>query len=105
VVSERVIALLEARLRGRDRLKAERMERFLSLAHSLAETEDESSLLAMLLDDFYQETFYAPVVPPASEEQPAAVRHQSCGQGREAPRRDQGRPRRGRSQRGRGPRG
>jgi ATP-dependent RNA helicase DeaD len=105
VVSERVITLLEARLRGRDRLQAERMERFLPLARSLAETEDESGLLAMLLDDFYQETFYAPVVPPASEEQPAAVRRPSGGQGREAPRRDRGRPRRGRSQRGLGPQG
>jgi superfamily II DNA/RNA helicase len=70
VVSERVIALLEARLRGRDRLQAERMERFLPLARSLVESEDESGLLAMLLDDFYQETFYAPVVPPQEEQLP-----------------------------------
>ncbi len=69
VVSERVITLLEARLRVRDNLKAERMQRFLPLANSLGEDEDGSGLLAMLLDDFYQETFYAPVVPPASEEQ------------------------------------
>jgi ATP-dependent RNA helicase DeaD len=68
VVSERVITLLEARLRNRDRLKAERMQRFVPLAHGLAENEEESALLAMLLDDFYQETFYAPVVPAASEE-------------------------------------
>jgi ATP-dependent RNA helicase DeaD len=70
VVSERIIALLESRLRNRDNLKTERMQRFLPLARSLSETEDETGLLAMLLDDFYQETFYGPVVPPASEDQP-----------------------------------
>ena len=69
VVSERTITLLEARRRGRDNLKAERMQRFLPLAHSMSEN-DENGLLAMLLDDFYQETFHAPVVPPASEDQP-----------------------------------
>ncbi len=68
VVSERIIALLEARLRGRDRLQTERMQRFLSLGRSLGETEDETSLLAMLLDDFYQETFHAPLIPPADED-------------------------------------
>jgi len=63
IVSERIIALLEARLRNRDRLQAERMLRFSPLAHRLTESEEESNLLAMLLDDFYQETFHAPVVP------------------------------------------
>ncbi len=67
VVSERVIALLEARLRSRDKLRTERMQRFLSLAHELSETEEGTGLLAMLLDDFYQETFYAPVVPPSED--------------------------------------
>jgi ATP-dependent RNA helicase DeaD len=68
IVSERIITLLEARLRGRDRLQAERMQRFLPLARGLGESEEETGLLAMLLDDFYQETFHAPVVPPAAEE-------------------------------------
>jgi ATP-dependent RNA helicase DeaD len=64
VVAERVTALLEARLRGRDRLRVERMQRFLPLARSLGENDDAAGLMAMLLDDFYQETFHAPVVPP-----------------------------------------
>lgn len=71
VVSERIITLLEARLRSRDRLQTERMERFLPLARHLGESGDgdeETALLAMLLDDFYQETFHAPVVPLPSEE-------------------------------------
>jgi ATP-dependent RNA helicase DeaD len=72
VVSERIVTLLEARRRGRDRLQAERMERFIPLARRLGQSQDSSiGLLSMLLDDFYQETFHAPVVPPASEEQPA----------------------------------
>jgi len=68
VVGERVIALLEARLRSRDALQTERMQRFVALAHSLGENTEDSGLLAMLLDDFYQQTFHGPVVPPEAEE-------------------------------------
>lgn len=67
IVAERVIALLEARLRDRDRLQSERMARFAPLARSLGETEDETSLLTMLLDDFYQTTFHAPIIPSGDE--------------------------------------
>jgi ATP-dependent RNA helicase DeaD len=98
IVSERIIALLEARLRSRDRLQTERMQRFLPLASSLAET-DEAGLLAMLLDDFYQETFHAPLVPPAAAGAAPTSRRtgkpkQSRSEGGE--RRRSGRPRRGR---------
>jgi ATP-dependent RNA helicase DeaD len=79
VVSERIITLLEARLRSRDRLQTERMQRFTSLARSLSESEDESSLLAMLLDDFYQETFHAPLVPAPEESNPTAARGSASG--------------------------
>ena len=64
VVAERVTALLEARLRERDRLQTERSQRFVPLARSLAENEDESALIAMLLDDYYQQTLHAPVPQP-----------------------------------------
>jgi ATP-dependent RNA helicase DeaD len=74
VVSERAVALLESRLRARDRLQTERMQRFVSLARSLGENEEEAALVAMLLDDFYQETFYAPAVPSEIEEPPAGPR-------------------------------
>ncbi len=63
IVSERIITLLEARLRNRDKLQVERMQRFLPLVHSLGESDEEAALLAMLLDDFYQETFHAPLIP------------------------------------------
>ncbi len=95
VVSERITALLEARLRNRDRLQTERMQRFLPLAHSLGENEAGQSLLAMLLDDFYQETFHAPLAPPEAEEPPAGAAGQAhkdhSGGGKRKPR-----PRRGR---------
>jgi ATP-dependent RNA helicase DeaD len=65
VVSERMIALLEAGLRNRDRLQAERMLRFMPLARQLVESDDETRLMAMLLDDFYQEAFHGPAAPPA----------------------------------------
>jgi ATP-dependent RNA helicase DeaD len=100
VVSERIIALLEARLRNRDKLQAERMQRFLPLARTLGESE-ESNLLAMLLDDFYQETFHAPLIPlEEGEKTPAeraAVRSRpSAREGRRpAGGRSGGRPRRG----------
>jgi len=68
IVSERIITLLEARLRNRDKLQSERMQRFLPLANSLGENEEGINLLAMLLDDFYQETFHALVVPLATDE-------------------------------------
>ncbi len=71
VVAERVTTLLEARLRGRDRLRTERSERFVPLARSLAENEDESALIAMLVDDYYQETLHAP--PPMVRETQASA--------------------------------
>ena len=67
VVAERVTTLLEARLRDRDRLKTERSQRFVPLARSLAENEDESALIAMLLDDYYQQTLHAPVAQPSAQ--------------------------------------
>jgi ATP-dependent RNA helicase DeaD len=68
IVAERTSVLLEALLRSRDRLQVERMQRFLPLARSLGENVDETSLLAMLLDDFYQQNFHAPPVPEINPE-------------------------------------
>jgi ATP-dependent RNA helicase DeaD len=98
IVAERITALLEARLRGRDKLQVERMQRFLGLARSMGESE-EPDLLAMLLDDFYQEAFHGPIVPPAVKERtPEAGRASSGSKPRGADRggggRRGGRPRR-----------
>ncbi len=65
VVAERATVLLEARLRERDKLKAERSERFIPLARSLAENVDELPIIAMLLDDYYQQSLHA-VLPPSA---------------------------------------
>lgn len=67
IVSQRITALLEARLRERDKLLAERSQRFVPLARSLAENEDESAIIAMLLDDYYQQTLHAPILQPTGD--------------------------------------
>lgn len=78
VVSERLTALLEARLRDRNVLKTERSKRFIALGRSLAENEDESAIIAMLLDDYYQQALHAPVVPlQKPEEQRSNKSHRS----------------------------
>jgi ATP-dependent RNA helicase DeaD len=86
IVAERVINLLEARLRNRDRLQVERMQRFLPLVRSLGENEDEGGLLAMLLDDFYQETFHAPLTPPENAVPSTSSRPQTNTAGKRNPR-------------------
>jgi ATP-dependent RNA helicase DeaD len=82
VVSERMTALLEARLRARDKLETERSHRFAPLARSLAENEDESPILTMLLDDYYQQTLHAPVVQPTGQPAPSASKPQKADPGR-----------------------
>ncbi|MBN1540988.1 DEAD/DEAH box helicase [candidate division KSB1 bacterium] len=64
IVSQRVTALLEARLREREKRLIERSLRFVPLGRSLAENEDESAIIAMLLDDFYQHSLHVP--PPGA---------------------------------------
>ncbi|MBX7233613.1 MAG: DEAD/DEAH box helicase [Caldilineales bacterium] len=92
VVTERLIAHLEARLRDRDKLQAERSLRFIPLARSLAENEEESAIMAMLLDDYYQQLLHAPVAqPPAmAAAAPAAASNHSDGGRRRS--RGRGRP-------------
>jgi ATP-dependent RNA helicase DeaD len=80
IVAERLTALLEARLRERDKLQTERSHRFESLARSLAEAEDELPLITMLLDDAYQQLQHAPVLQPGEE--PAPVQPKPSGSDR-----------------------
>lgn len=87
VVTERVTALLEARLRERDRVEIERSHRFVPLGRSLAENEDESAIIAMLLDDYYQQMLHAPMALP--DEERAKPESQEA-----APRRSRGKSRR-----------
>jgi ATP-dependent RNA helicase DeaD len=82
VVSERVTALLEARLRERDKLQTERSRRFVPLARSLAENEEESDIIAMLLDDYYQQMLHAPVPQPVDAPAPAPAKRLDSSRGR-----------------------
>jgi ATP-dependent RNA helicase DeaD len=81
VVTERVTALLEARLRERDNLHTERSRRFVALGRSLAESEDESAIIAMLLDDYYQQTLHAPLIQPAAAPDPTSEPSRPSGGG------------------------
>ncbi len=60
LVGQRLVAQLEARLRERDKLLVERMQRFLPLAKELVAEEEGLSVLAMLLDDVYHEWMHNP---------------------------------------------
>jgi ATP-dependent RNA helicase DeaD len=82
IVTERVTVLLEARLRDRDRLRAERMQRFVPLARSLGETEDEVSIMAMLLDDYYQQSLHP---TPDDEDAPDGGPGRSTSRGGRSP--------------------
>jgi ATP-dependent RNA helicase DeaD len=92
VVAERLTALLEARLRQRDKLQTERSRRFTPLAQALVENEDELPIITMLLDDHYQQVLHAPVIQHG--EVPAAPREKAAA-------REGSRPPRPRSGRGR----
>ncbi len=82
VVAERTTALLEARLRGRDKLQTERSRRFTPLARNLAESEEELPIITMLLDEYYQQTLHAPVVLPSGKSAPAEKQKKHGGWGR-----------------------
>ena len=72
VIMQRTTALLEARLRSRDRLQTERMKRFLPFLRELEKDEESTALegLAMLLDDFYHESFHTAQMPEMEDNQP-----------------------------------
>ncbi len=94
IVSQRVTARLEADLRARDSLKAERMTRFFPLAQSLGQGDEELALLAMLLDDYYQKTLpSSPIQPLRSGSSGSRSRTGEAGQGRRPRRRSRGKPR------------
>jgi len=98
IVSQRVIASLEADLRSRDSLEKERMRRFIHLGRSLAEAEVESPLIAMLLDDYYQRMLQAPPQTLAAGEDGEGMAETEAAPAAEvkkSPRRREGQRRRG----------
>ena len=97
IVAERVTALLEARLRERDKLQTERSRRFVPLAKGLAESEDELPVITMLLDDYYQQMLHSALpqpgeapTPNAAQPRPSRARERAPSRGgarRRSPRR------------------
>jgi ATP-dependent RNA helicase DeaD len=67
LISQRAVFLLEARLRKADNIQKERMQRFMRAVAELAANEESRALLAMLVDEFYQGTFHAPLEQPSEK--------------------------------------
>jgi ATP-dependent RNA helicase DeaD len=93
LVAQRLIGQLEARLRARDRLQIDRMQRFIPLAKQLAENEDGLALLTMLLDDSYHSWMHEPPELP-----PAEIKPPQKSRGGKRKSRYRGRKKRGSSQ-------
>ena len=72
LISQRAVFLLEAHLREADNIQKERLQRFTRIAADLAGNEDSLTLLAMLVDEFYQKTFHAPLAQPSEKLLPLA---------------------------------
>jgi ATP-dependent RNA helicase DeaD len=90
LVTQRLIVQLEARLRDRDRLQVERMQRFAPMTKQLAEDEDGLALLTMLLDDTYHAWMYKPPeLPPISSQSKSKQQHRR----KRKPRHRKGKPR------------
>ena len=71
VVAERMTVRLEAQMRDRDKLRIERLQRFVPMVKELANDEEGVALIAMLLDDLYQQSLHA--LPASLDEEPARI--------------------------------
>ncbi|SOB59958.1 DEAD/DEAH box helicase domain protein [Pseudodesulfovibrio profundus] len=75
IIEERLTALLEKRFRKLKPLERERAARFLPLVQKYAADEEAVGLIAMLLDEIYQNTLHGkPEVPVAEQEKPREQR-------------------------------
>jgi ATP-dependent RNA helicase DeaD len=61
------------------------MQRFLPLARNLAQADDELALIAMLLDDYYQQSLHAPLVQPLAVTDMTIGQHEKSKQRRPRP--------------------
>jgi ATP-dependent RNA helicase DeaD len=77
IIEERLTALLEKKFRKLKPLERERASRFLPLVKTYAAAEDSMGLIAMLLDEIYQNTLHGkPVEPEVKPEQPRKAKPQ-----------------------------
>jgi len=84
IVSQRVTAMLEARLRARDSVEVERLQRFVGLGRALAQSEEELAIIAMLLDEAYTQTLRPALpVPPTGDKEPRGEGPRESRAGRE----------------------
>ena len=71
IITERLMVHLEARLRSRDRLQTERMQRFLPLAKIMHQSDQAMDALAMVLDDTYHAAVHVDTqAAPEGESEP-----------------------------------
>jgi ATP-dependent RNA helicase DeaD len=82
VINQRLTALLESKRRTRSNLELERMQRFMPLAQEMIENEESLTIIAMLLDDIYQQTLHAPPPQPDEVVQKPKQQHQKKGRRR-----------------------
>lgn len=73
LVAQRLVGQLEAKLRSRDRLQIDRMQRFIPLVKELSDEEDGLALLAMLLDDSYHAWMHQPPELPTLKRETQAT--------------------------------
>lgn len=79
IISQKTTELLEAQLRKLDRVEQERMQRFIPLGKSLSESEDELPVIAMLLDEYYQESLHPPVQPKPEKKKESSSKNSRSG--------------------------
>jgi ATP-dependent RNA helicase DeaD len=91
VVAERMTVRLEAQMRDRDKLRIERLQRFVPMVKELANDEEGVALIAMLLDDYYQESLHA---PPVTVEETTTRQEERSKKSSKKRRRSRGRSRR-----------
>jgi len=82
-LAERLIVVLEDRYRTSRRLERERGKRFVTLVRSLAESEEEVAVLAMLLDDLYHRTYHVGQTAGPPPARTAAITAAITGESRE----------------------
>ena len=81
-VAERMVVVLEEKMRAKSNLERERLQRFIPMVEELVKEEPE--LMAMLVDDLYHERMHAPAVSdtPAGQASESSPRKKKSRGGR-----------------------
>lgn len=87
VINQRLTALLENKRRTRGNMELERMQRFMPLAKEMLDDEESLTIIAMLLDDVYQQSLNVPPPQPREEREKAPYKPRQQNQRRRNKRR------------------